>query len=239
MKLFKKLSWIISIVLCCLFACPSCIIEQPIDIKPYVFSTNYTIEEHIERIKERTLEVFEAEILNEEYKDCKVDIVYSIRNNLPELFVVEVEFTHQKEYFRQGTLPQEYHYYSTEYVHMIGRIKEDEYYCVYDVPFGGYASNAFWAGRSPYSYKGYWDKKKYYGSVLYGVEADNEIRILAKGVGCYIYGGIEYHLHYTQETGFTDCPVGGILPKEDYQKYSVGSITLPYKDGVRNEGPHC
>ena len=104
------------------------------------FVTEYTIEEHIERIKQRTKERFANEISSGEIVNFTVDIVHAFYDDDPEYFLVELEYKDEwigkyaNEYKWSniaGLLPEkpeEYVYYSTKYKHFLGKITNDWYH---------------------------------------------------------------------------------------------------------------
>ena len=236
-------------IACSLFFCSCDILkvlpfvrtDNPYEIPP--FSTKYTVEEHIQRLKERTEDVFEGEIVNGEVVGYKVDIVYSLAYDLPEFFVVEIEYATAKSYIRNTlhlggnkNYPQEYWSYYTQYKHFIGYIQEDEYYSDYvnEIVFNPrHLKDELLPGRSPYSYKNYWDKKKYYGEMYFAVEIDGQKQLLYDIARCKNYKDLEYHIHWSEETGLTECTAGGIVP-DDLKPYR--SARYPYNGLVYTWG---
>ena len=59
------------------------------------FKTKYTIEEHIQRISERTEEKFSWQIAEGIIADYTVDIIYAFYDDDPEYFLVELEYAEE------------------------------------------------------------------------------------------------------------------------------------------------
>ena len=150
--------------------------ENKVDDDYYLgdFSTQYTEEQHVERITARTEEIFAEEIANGELIDYSVEIVYSIYQALPTFFLVELEYAKQwkKRYENPNTgVNEEYFsYYQTRNKHFLGLIAWDEYYST----LSGYTYNdhvtddtdvkkAFMDGKSAYALSDYPNNKKYCG----------------------------------------------------------------------------
>ncbi len=230
--------------------------EPPEPPKPYVFSTNYTAEEHIQRIEERTADIFDVDIVNEIVKGFTVDIVYSIYENKPEYFVVEVEYTGYFSY----SLNYENYAYSTHYKHIMGYIYQDDYYVLED----SYAVVGHLAGlrvedymkigQSPYSVFADFTSKKYYGYLdeyansrgVYAVEEDNEIVEIAT-TKCLDHEGC-FEIHSEEVAKYSphiDCifpPMNKVILQEEYSKYDRSRFLakhLRYHDDAVTEGPHC
>ena len=222
------------------------VLSNIIPDNPYIppkFSTKYTVEEHIQRLKERTEDVFEGEIWNGEVVGYKVDIVYSLAFDLPEFFVVEIEYAVENNYILNdfwlgvgNRYPEEYRYYQTKYKHLMGYIEDDEYYSdyVHEVLFNPRnLKDELLPGRTPYSYKNYWDKKKYYGEMCFAVEVDGEKRLLFDPENCRNYRDIEYHVHWSEETGLIDCTAERII-SDDFKPYRFSGY--PYNGLVYTWG---
>ena len=142
------------------------------------FKTNYTKEEHIERITARTEEILAEEIANGEVEEIFVDIVYAFYDDDPEYFLVEVEFKEEKEYeFEFSFYEKEKNYtFITKYIHLVGFIRRDVYlYGLMKCPYGRRGEkniDTYMPGKSPYTICGYRDEKKYYGSGSFAVQTD-------------------------------------------------------------------
>ena len=142
---------ILASFLCCLFVLTSvsCKIfgyeitwddPQP---QQYEFVTEYTVEEHIQRITERTMEKYAGYLDSGIIVDFTVDIMYAFYDNDPEYFIVE--FERDKPY--PNLQPEE----GAKYEHIVGYIQDDKYYII-----------EYIVGRSIYTLLGYSEAKKYF-----------------------------------------------------------------------------
>ncbi len=176
------------------------------------FKTEYTVEEHIARIEERTKERFEEEIASGELVSYNVDIVYAFYDNDPEYFLVELEYVNEWENLIDENSP-EYGTYTTKYKHLIGYIEEDNYW----TGLPGY-SIEFMNGRSAYKLLGCEKSRKYYGGGVQAVERDGEL-IMIFDNDCLFnldnsYGyTVEFHLHDTSK-GDDLCFDHAVVPQE-------------------------
>lgn len=130
------------------------------------FKTEYTIEEHIGRIEERTRVRFEEEIASGELVSYNVDIIYAFYDNDSEYFLVELEYAQEHKFQRNENV------YISKNAHFIGYIENDEYYVgikYYD------GSEYIMAGRSAYSICGFDNGKKFYGGLVQAVETSEGI----------------------------------------------------------------
>ena len=140
------------------------------------FSTQYTEQEHIDRISEETEKIIKSGWYKEtktKVVDYKVEIVYSFYDNDPEYFLVTLELD------REASDPNANQYFiynrTTKYRHILGFIIGDEYRY----------TKWFDYGKSIYDVLGYSNSKKYYGNNAFGVEIENdEILLLKDGVEC-------------------------------------------------------
>ncbi len=217
MRKVVNIIFIISLVLS-LSACSDNIIwgyEHP------DFVTQYTAEEHVERIRQRTAEKFETEILNGDIVGVNVEIVYAFYDDDPEYFLVELEFYKEWKSFYEANNMEEVEY-TTKYKHLIGYIHNDKYYAGLKY----YDSNSFnnveklygfIDGKSSYSYYGYEDSKKYYGASAQGVLVEDEIIELAYAT-CLQDGIIESHDHISGQ-----CPAGEVISPSKYEKLMKGN----------------
>lgn len=227
----RKLCILLTIILSCFFT--ACQREEKKSRSPYYippFSTQYTEEEHIKKIEEKTHQIFKQQVLEGEIVNVFVDIVYSLKYDLPEFFVVELEYAKEIHYPRNACssafeMPVEKQDFWTKYKHLMGYIQEEKYYSEYvkeDTDFHT-IQREFLPGRSPYSYKGYFDCKKYYGCGLYAVEHNGEMVLLADRSICDTtdwFSGIEFHLDWDSEKEeWVECTKGGIVPQEAYERY--------------------
>lgn len=178
MQINKKNSIIVCfIVLGSFFGC-----VQPIggDYVHPDFSTEYTTEEHVQRIEKLTEEIFQGDIQSGAIVDYSVEIVYAFYDEDPEYFLVEIEYakewngTYHTNYPRyDDDTPTEIEY-TTRYKHLIGFIEND----MYKTGLHGYFGKdeaAFKDGISCYKFLGYSNNKKYYGASIFAVESNGEI----------------------------------------------------------------
>ncbi|MBO5240156.1 MAG: hypothetical protein J6B56_01895 [Clostridia bacterium] len=141
------------------------------------FRTEYTIEEHIERIEKRTQEKFFEEILTGEISNIEVEILYAFYDNDPEYFMVQLEYV--DEFEGDYTIKDESgksveKNYTTKYNHFIGFIEDDTYYVRVKL-YSGYAEKSeqialFIDGRNPYELSGYSNAKKYCSNYVCAVQ---------------------------------------------------------------------
>lgn len=217
MKLFLK----ILIVILALLFCVGCN-EKIGGYDHPTFVTNYTEEEHVERIRQRTAEKFEKEIVNQEIVDIHVEIIYAFYDNDPEYFLVEIEYAREwinayknPDYSSSDESSQEYIEYTTKYKHLIGFIENDKY------KTGLMYYDSFIDGRSSYSFYGYRSAKKYYGGLCQAVEIDGQIIELSNGE-CLRDGIIENHSHYS----FYECTMGRVIKESEYEKLMKSNYKL-------------
>ena len=133
------------------------------------FVTQYTQEEHIQRISERTQTRFSKEIESGEIVNYTVEIVYAFYDNDPEYFLVNLEYAEEFEKYSYGGELE----YKTKYKHFLGFIENDEYYTGLYCYGGENGDAMFIGGRNPYEVTGYGDAKKYYGANRFAVETEN------------------------------------------------------------------
>ncbi len=140
------------------------------------FTTKYSINEHIERIKQKTEERFARELADGSIVNYRVDIVHSFYDNDPEYFVIEVEYAEEFDgkfynpeyYFPTNEPIPMYIQYKTKYKHTLGYIHQEKYYI-------GTLYEKFEDGQSPYAKTGNWELKKYYGQNVMAVQKDQDI----------------------------------------------------------------
>ncbi len=170
------------------------------------FSTEYTIDEHVQKIKEKTEEIFQGDIQSGAIVDYSVEIVYAFCDRDPEYFLVEIEYANEwngvyrTNYPRyDDDTPTEIEY-TTRYKHLIGFIENDTYKTGLNGYFGKNEA-AFKDGKSCYALLGYSNNKKYYGASVFGVESNGEI--------LRIYSSI------------AQGPVGMLWGEESFEKKTV------------------
>ena len=150
------------------------------------FSTQYTEEEHIQRLSARTEEHLSEYIEEKRLLHYEVELVYSFHHNDPEYFLIEIEYLSAKYW---GVDDNGYAIWEEErrYAHTIGYIKNDEYY----LGLNNYKRNksaddwcnleGFILDKSLWQIFGYDEAKKYYGSGVQAVQTDKGILTLCKG----------------------------------------------------------
>lgn len=162
------------------------------------FQTEYTVEEHIERIRARTENNFFAEISKGEIVNMEIEILYAFYDNDPEYFMVELEYA--KEFAGEYTYRDDYGMespvlYTTKYKHFIGFIENDEYYArvrAYTSYKDEPPIEKFVDGRNPYVLCGYDDSKKYCNSQSYcAVQTDEGILQIFESP---YYCGVEFDM---------------------------------------------
>ena len=213
----------LALLLCtvCLFS--GCVQKAKGGYKHPKFKTEYTIEEHIARIEERTKERFEEEIASGELVSYSVDIVYAFYDNDPEYFLVEIEYANEWENLIDENLP-EYGTYTTKYKHLIGYIEND----MYLVGIKGYDSGTnelpFMDGKSSYSLYEQRYERKYYGAGVQGVLVNGKI-VKTADWSCLEYGNVQFHSH--KDKG---CPIGEIIEEDLYRNYMLSNFKLFIQD---------
>ncbi len=169
-----KIAWK-NLFLCTLFTtCVSGCNRENVKTGGYThpdFTTEYSIEEHIERIKTRTEEKYSAEIASGELLSFEVEILYAFYDNDPEYFMVEFTYATERE-VKEWDYPQTV--YKSKYGHFIGYI-QDDIYKIGIINYSGEDDLYIMPGRSAYSICGYDNAKKYYGGGVQAVETDEGI----------------------------------------------------------------
>lgn len=180
----NKRSWLYQVLCLCLFGTilfNSCGPAPGAGNKHPDFQTEYTIEEHIGRIRARTEEHFVEEIEKGEIVNIEIEILYAFYDNDPEYFMVELEYakefageyTYRDDYGIESLVP-----YTTKYKHFIGFIENDEYYARVRA-YTSYKDEPiekFVDGRNPYALCGFDDFKKYCNSQSYcAVQTDEGV----------------------------------------------------------------
>lgn len=194
------------------FACISCAGEKYIHPD---FETEYTVEEHVERIRKRTEERYAEEIESGELVHFEVEIVYAFYDDDPEYFLVEFEYAEETIplIFKETHIPPTYEteikvFQYTKYKHLIGFIHRDKYYTgLYD-----YIRDPM-EGRSIFDLCGYSNAKKYYGNGVQAVEIENG-EILRLFSRCDGGGVIERELI---ENPFADCFAQKIISEDRFK----------------------
>lgn len=181
------------------------------------FKTDYTIEEHIERISKRTEKRFAKELASGELVSYNVEILYAFYDEDPEYFLIELEYAEERSSAYQTCALDENKrniivQYKTKYMHMIGFIQYDKYYYL-----GHTYTHSFKPGRSSYQYYGYANNKKYVGATgLQAVEKDGQIIKLFSPECIYGSGNSghspEFHTHGEK----TPCVLNEVVPETSY-----------------------
>ena len=174
--------------------------EQPKDgeYTHPVFKTEYTKEEHIQRISARTEELFAEEIEWGFLVEYKVDIIHAFYDDDPEWFLIEIEyqgtdederyfgdyeFLRYEQYEISPPTEAEKAAWTTRYAHLIGFIQDDNYFTgwgEYSAISGGFF-NAFIKSKSVWKTFGYENAKKYCGYWTQAVQTDEGILQLYNG----------------------------------------------------------
>ena len=159
------------------------------DIPPYnpyefpEFSTQYTEEEHIQRLSARTEERFADYIESERLLDYEVELVYSFYNEDPEYFLIEITYLGTDSHCQTNEFGARE--CITRYAHAIGYLKNDEYY----LGLNSYSTSensqneldGFIKDKSLWEIFDYDEGKKYYGSGVQAVQTDEGILQLCSG----------------------------------------------------------
>ncbi len=163
-----------------------------------VFKTEYTKEEHIQRISARTEELFAEEIEWGFLVEYKVEIVHSFYDDDPEWFLIEIEYqgTDEDERYFGDYESLRYEQYrisppteaekmewTRRYAHLIGFIENDGYYTgwgEYSAISGGFF-NAFIKSKSVWKNFEYENAKKYCGCTTQAVQTNEGILRLYDG----------------------------------------------------------
>lgn len=200
---------------CFLFNFVSCKKEEDIAKE---WTTQYTIEEHVQRISARTEEKFASEIENGEIVNYEVEIVYCYSEK-PKYFLVNLE------YAEEVTITAEDMHLSdqekerladklplvTKYRHILGFISNDDYY----TGFINYINGFKW-GRSPWDYCGYKGYKKYYNFYSYAIALD--------GILTRIYSSTTYN------------PIG-YNEYENFEKRTITEVEIAKAESEENDKP--
>lgn len=211
----KIISVLLFILLLCFSACGSYIRYYGGYVHPR-FSTDYTVEEHIQRISQRTEEKYSVGKAGSEYVAYRVGIIHAFYDDDPEYFFVELERKEEKNFY--------YEWYdlesgggkqivkqTTKFKHFIGFIQDDRYYS--GLPCYNGQGEEFWVnGREPYAFCGYDTEKKYYGRSVCAVQ-----------IGAYIR-----QIYTTSPSG----PVEGLdelfvqrtIPESEYEKLMKSNL---------------
>ncbi|MBO5240157.1 MAG: hypothetical protein J6B56_01900 [Clostridia bacterium] len=223
MKKMKRLISFISVGFLCFCNFSACEEDRIIGRLPKYthpeFQTEYTIEEHIERIEKRTQEKFFEEILTGKISDIEVEILYAFHDNDPEYFMVQLRYTEDFEgeswmyeklgdgwYGGYGRIVE----YQTRYKHFIGFIENDEYYSRLPAYVGLYDGDVFVDGRNPYELSGYSNAKKYCGYEICAVEVDGEM--------LQIFNARNLHDSGVEFDGFEERFDQRIIPEEEQKE---------------------
>ena len=190
------------------------------------YVTNYTVDEHIERIKARTREKYKTELESGVLVDFEVYILHAFYDDDPEYFLVEFEYrdfiTEEYQNYdfdetkEESEDNQRYVTLSTKHMHTMGYILNDKYY-------NGLVSISTRFGKSSYTLYGHKGSKKYFGSRIEAVKIGNDIvqigheaRLEPKNPSLTSGGvGMEFHVHDRGEA----CSYGRIIDPLDYEKY--------------------
>ncbi|MBO5214817.1 MAG: hypothetical protein J6B79_01355 [Clostridia bacterium] len=253
----KKMRRIISFVLAlmsalCCFAC------QP-DEDPQPFVSQFTIEEHIERIRNITEYALRYEIEKGHVKDIYIDALYQFDGSTPRQFLVEFEFcgdeckevAHQFALIHSNKFTCAYLGYDTKrtheslFRHYIVDTNRDTY--LIENIAGVCGSNGFF-GKSIYTELGYKESKKYYAGGRFGVLTEEGILQVLKICERYCCYSCQNNQLVKDRIDFEQK----ILSEEDCSKikaysggdnpYPIGGLSdadLPGYAEWADGNPHC
>ncbi|MBR6737006.1 MAG: hypothetical protein IKL82_01410 [Clostridia bacterium] len=125
------------------------------------YTSEYTSQQHIERIKNVYLNKSEAKNGTWIINDINVEIINSFYDNDPEYFIVEMDI-------RIGKIIEGYFKYRDAYLVIFGFIWNDEYYYGYTLK------------SNPYKVCGYEDNKKFVSNYTFGIEEDGKVYKIAE-----------------------------------------------------------
>jgi len=114
------------------------------------FKTEFTAEEHVANLIERTGEHYADWIAEEKITSFSVEIMWSFDEN-PEYFLVELEF--KSDFYFWGT--------TVERAYLTGYIENDLYYK---------HSNTLVTDETPFKKQGYESEKKYFGGGVWAIK---------------------------------------------------------------------
>ena len=156
------------------------------------FKTQYTKEEHFERIWDLTVERFKKDFEQNKIKGLFVDIVYAFYDDDPEYFLVEIEYYEERAYWASFTDATGSNIkITTKFIHTIGYIKNDNYY-------SSSLYRSFIIGKSAYTTYGARDCKKYYGRGVQAALIDGKL-IEVLDTNCLLKSYPEVHDLYCSE----------------------------------------
>ncbi len=204
------------------------------------YSTQYTEEQHVERITARTEEIFAEEIANGELIDYSVEIVYSIYQALPTFFLVELEYAKEWEVRYEnpnnGENEEDFSYYQTRNKHFLGLIAWDEYYATLaGYPYNDHVTDgtdvkkAFMDGKSAYALSDYPNNKKYYGGRYQGVGVDNGIYLIATSE-CLDYK-LNSHEFHTHTENCEKTYLETVITEDIYERFAFIDYIAQYPYG--------
>lgn len=253
-KMRRLISFVLALMsaLCC-FAC------QPNE-DPQPFVSQFTTEEHIERIRHITEYALRYEIEKGHVKDIYIDALYPFDGSIPEQFLVEFEFcgdeceevAHQIALIHSNKFTCTHFGYSTKNTHeslfryYIVRMLEDTYLVESD----DYDSNGWFGffGKSIYTELGYKESKKYYADGHFGVLTDEGILQILKMCEDYCCYSCPHNKLGEDKIDFEQK----ILSEEDCSKikigywernpYPIGGLSdadLPGYADWADGNPHC
>ncbi len=177
MKTIKLHSYLLTLLV--LFISCACKSERKEEYP--IFTSKWTVEDHIKRLTRRTEQKFANALHDGVLLGFDIEIIYSFYTQDPEYFLIEFEYA--EKWKQRGTCiigipPEEREeiVYETNHRHLLGMIVNDEYKAVvkgYD-DISSY-QGGFRDGKSIYSLCGYENYKKFYAPGILGVEINGEI----------------------------------------------------------------
>lgn len=198
-----KKSRFLVIILAMIFFCLTLVScgGQPTVITDY--KTQYSEEEHIQRISEQVEERFYNDLQSGEIVNYQVELIHSFISDDPRFFMLQFEYA--EEFEREYKNPA-YHYSSAsdlpktitrrmKHRYIIGYIQDEEY----RVGLAGFCA-ILQDGKNPYEVFGHNNAKKYFGRGVYAVEIEGKrLRIFEGHDGQSIPAEFETREEYTEQ----------------------------------------
>ncbi len=154
----------------------------------FEYETQYTEEEHIERITARTEENLAEDITSDKIEKIEVEIVYSLYTKDPEYFLIEVEYKQEfTGYWSSSNIP-----YSTKHKHFFGMIYCDNYIKTPHM-------DDFIDGQSIYRARGYKNNVKYHSSFCFAIEEGDKLYQLFPETGLHKFNTVLMLSEYPHE----------------------------------------
>lgn len=205
------------------------------------FVTNYTEEEHIER-----LSLIASKTLG--LKKFKISIVYAFYDFDPEYFLIEFE----REEYKYDVYISQMTSYNNRHTdienlrnvtiketatngYILGSIEDDKYYYNLFVNLGWYGGEPGFGyiqkysdGLSPYKAYGYEDNVKYYGGQIAAVACEEGLKIVACE-DCFKMR-VGFELIENGKYSHKECRVGHLLTMEECEKLMLDNRKYRHKE---------